>query len=407
MSRWYVRPQWAASGVLAMAVSAPAFAQEPPACADISGGAPILYGAGGSAQTSLVGKVSVVLQNADDPIFAVYKDDAGACAGIDALTGLGATAISGSAKYWDSATGTQLTCTLPLGGQALDFASMGNGPLVCPLITDPALVDGIVDVTGPISSVNLIVPNASSQQAISAEGAYLVYGFGPDADIAPWNNADPSYYIHRNENSFVQIYVSIATGLPLTRFYGVDAGSNGNSVAYLTALANPEQGVAFVSGDVADANRATVRTLAYQHFGQNAGYWPDSSATAFDKINVRRGQYYLWGPAHLYGREGATPGSYQDPNVGTLLDYWQGASQPAGTTQTITDTAILNKNVPTCAMEATRDGDLGPIYRYAPPEPCGCLFDFSVTGATTCAVCDDDTPCGGTDVCRHGFCEEY
>jgi hypothetical protein len=399
------RPAGRRAGMLLLAgVALPGAAWAQVACADISGGAPIVYGAGGSAQRDLVGKMSVVLQNGRDPIYAVYKDDAGACSGIDALAGLGSTSITGSAYYWDDA-GTRLTCTLPLGGEPVDFAVMGNGPLLCPLVTDPSLVTGILDRKGPISTVNVIVPNASTQQSISAEAFYLVYGFGAGADVAPWNNPDPSYYIHRNENSFVQIYLSLATGLPVTRYYGTDAGSNANSVAYLSALPNPEQGLAFCSGDVADANRATVRTLAWQQTGQNTGVWPDSSATAFDKVNVRNGAYHLWAEVHMYGKEGSTAGTFDDPDVGTLIDYFSGVSQPAGTSQTITETAILNKNIPTCAMNVARDEDLGSVYAWDPPEPCGCFFDQAATGATTCAACDDANPCA-TGVCRFGFCEE-
>lgn len=388
---------------LAVVLAAPGAASAQVACSDISNGAPIVYGAGGSAQRDLVGKMSVVLQGARDPIYAVYKDDAGACSGIDALTGLGSTNITGTAYYWDDA-GTRLICNLPLAGEPVDFAVMGNGPLLCPLVTDPSLVAGILERKGPISTVNLIVPNPSTQQSISAEAAYLVYGFGAEADIAPWNNPDPAYYIHRNENSFVQIYVALATGLPVTRFYGTDAGTNSNSVAYLTALPNPEQGIAFVSGDVADANRATVRTLAYQHTGQTTGVWPDSTATAFDKANVRSGAYHLWAEVHMFGREGA-PGEFADDAVGTLIEYFAGESQPQGTTQTITETAILNKNIPTCAMKVARDEDLGSVYAWDPPEPCGCFFDAQATGATTCATCDDQNPCA-SGVCRLGYCEE-
>ena len=92
--------------------------------------------------------------------------------------------------------------------------------------------------------------------------------------------------------------------------------------------------------------------------------------------------------------------------VQDLLEYFSGVSQPVGTTQTITETATLNKNVPTCAMEVARDGDLGPIYAWASPEPCGCFYDFSATGASSCETCDDTDPCSGTQVCRFGFCEE-
>ncbi len=372
-------------------------------CTTLNGSSPIIYGAGGSAQTNLVGKAAVVLQGSTSPVFVVYQDSAGACAGINALAGVGPTSITGSASYWDSA-GVKGSCTLALTGNAVQFAVMGNSPLLCPLITDPSLVADITDVTGPISSVNVFVPNASTQQSISSEAFYLIYGLGAAAGIAPWTSTDPAYFIHRNENSFVQLYLATASTLPVTKFYGVDAGTNANSVAYAAALANPEQGIAFASGDVADANRATVRTLAWQQAGQDVAYWPDSSATAFDKANVRSGQYYLWGANHFYGLQGVAEGSFADANVAAYVGYLSGASQPVGTTKTITETAVANKNVPTCAMHAQRSGDLGPVFAYEATEPCDCYFDFKATGATTCDVCDDSTPCA-TGTCRLGYCE--
>lgn len=390
----------AATGVLV--ASGESWAQSNPECSTISGGAPIIYGAGGSAQRDLVGKIAVVLQSATNKVYVVYKDDAGACSGIDALTGLGATSLTGNAFYWDSA-GARKTCTLPLTGEAVDFAAMVVSPLACPLITDLAEVENIVSHVGPISTVNVLVPNISTQQSISAEAFYLVYGLGALADIAPWNNPDPGYYVRRNENAAVQIILSLATGLPVTKFSGVDAGTNANSVTLLSAL--DEQGIAFASGDVADANRATVRTLAWQQEAQTAGYWPDSTATAFDKANVRNGLYYLWNPGFIYGLEGATEGSWADPSVQVFAEYFGGISQPAGTTQTITQTAIANKNIPQCAMHVQRDGDLGDLYAWEAPEPCDCFFEFSATGATECTACDDSTPCG-TGVCRFGYCEE-
>lgn len=397
--------RWSLLGAAVVAGWVPeaAYAQE---CSTISGGAPIIYGAGGSAQRPLIGAAASVLQSSSNPVFVVYKDDGGACTGIDALAGTGPATITGTASYFDTVTGARSTCTLPLAGQTVQFASMGNGPLLCPLITDLTLVDGIIDVTGPISSVNVIVRNESTQQGISSEALYLVYGFGATAGVAPWTNPDPSYFIRRNQNSYVQQYIGLATGLPASKFYGVDAGTNNNSVAWLVALANPEEGISFTSGEVADANRATVRTLAYQHKGQTAAWWPDSSATAFDKVNVRNGTYFLWGPGQFYGLEGASPGTYADANVQRLLEFLSGQSQPAGTTKTITDVAIDNRNVPTCAMRVQRDGDLAPIYAYRPEEPCHCYFDFRATGATSCETCDDSNPCA-SGTCRNGYCEEY
>ncbi len=391
-----------AGATLALLLPFPAHAID---CADVSGGAPTLYGAGGSAQRDLLGRASVVLQNGENPVFLVYKDNGGACSGINALAGTADPNITGTAYYWDSTTGSRASCDLPLSGAPVDFASMIVTPFACPLITDASLVEGIVTATGPISAMSVLVPEASTQQAISAEAFYLVFGFGPAADIAPWNNADLSYYVRRDENSAAQQILALASGLPGTSFYGTDAGTNANSVALLAALAQPEQGIGFASADVADANRDSVNTLAWKAPGQNVAYWPDSSATSYDKRNVRDGHYPLWMPGFLYAHGDTTTGMAADESVQALLDYFSGAVQPAGTIQTITETAILNKNIPQCAMEVQRDGDVGPLYAHAPEEPCGCYFDYSTTGASSCDVCDEATPCSGTDVCRSGFCE--
>lgn len=376
-------------------------------CEDVSGGAPILYGAGGSAQRDLIGKISVELQNSDDPLFLVYQDSGGACSGINALTGMADPTITGTAYYWDSATGSKASCDLPISGATVQFANMIVTPFACPLITDESLVENIASVSGPISAVSVVVPEASTQQAISAEAFYLVYGLGPEADIAPWNSTDENNYIKRDENSAAAQVLGLATGLDVTDFYGVDAGSNSNTVTLLAALADPEAGIGFCSADVADANRDKINTLAWKQFGQNVAYWPDSSATSYDKRNVRDGHYPLWMPGFLYAPGNPTSGETDDPDVQVLFDYYSGLSLPSGAGSTITDLAIANKNIPQCAMEVQRDDDVGPVYAFAPEEPCGCYFDYSTTGETSCSACDDSTPCSGTDVCRNGFCEAY
>lgn len=389
--------------VAAIALNSPSSWADNPDCSTISGGAPIVYGAGGSAQRDLIGKAAVVLQAASDPVYVVYKDDAGACSGINALTGLAGTTITGTAYYWDS-TGAKKTCNLSISGDEVDFASMVVLPDKCPLITDDSYLDGITWVTGPISGIAVLAPVASTQQNISAEAFYLTYLLGPEAGIEPWTNPDPAYYLKRDENSAAGIIMSLATGLPIENFYGTDAGSNSNTVTLLGGLADPEAGIGFASTDVADANRATVKTLAWQAFGQNAAYWPDSTATSFDKWSIRWGQYELWNPGYFYAFEGRSPGTFEDPAVATLLGYLAGTEQPAGTTQTITQTAIANKNVPLCAMHVTRTDDIGPLYASEPAEPCDCYFDYATTGATTCDTCDDANPCAD-GVCRNGFCE--
>ena len=88
-----------------------------------------------------------------------------------------------------------------------------------------------------------------------------------------------------------------------------------------------------------------------------------------------------------------------------FVEYLGGVSQPPGTTKSVVDVAIENRNIPTCAMEVQRDGDLGEIYAFTPDEPCGCYFEFKATGATTCSACSTSNPCA-SGTCSFGYCEE-
>src|SRR5262249_33581879 len=63
-------------------------------------------------------------------------------------------------------------------------------------------------------------------------------------------------------------------------------------------------------------------------------------------------------------------------------------------------------NVPKCAMNVWRDGDLGDIRKQAPAEPCGGAVEKIATGANTCTACETDAQCGASaPKCRFGFCE--
>jgi hypothetical protein len=59
--------------------------------------------------------------------------------------------------------------------------------------------------------------------------------------------------------------------------------------------------------------------------------------------------------------------------------------------------------VPSCAMQAWRDGDLAAPYSYAPPVPCACKFDLATNNtnkAATCKTCTADADCA-TGHCRN------
>jgi hypothetical protein len=360
-----------------------------------------IYGAGGSSQVPLVKQIATQLSKLSTPVTVVYQSAGGACVGYEAL--VTPTAITGTANYWD-ATGTQQTCNLDIAGNAVTIAVMGNSATLCPGVTQ--LAAGFGDFEGPAQSYDFIVPVASSQQSISAEAAYFVYGFGasdPAHTVSPWSQL--AEIIRRDQNSGATIAVSQAIGVPPAKFLGTDGKTNTGVLTDVANAATPENAIGYVSGEVADGNRATVRALAYQHTGQTCGYWPDSTKDAFDKTNVRDGQYWIWSPVHLFAAVDGS-GKITDAPTASLIGYLTGSVTPPAGIDPF-KAAVAASTVPKCAMHAWRTGDLSSApYSYADLSPCGCKFDALATGKTTCATCNVDTDCGSSSPhCRYGYCE--
>ena len=351
-----------------------------------------MYGAGGSAQKPLIKQVATRLSAAAPPTTVIYQSANGACAGFQALAA--PTAITGTASYWD-ATGKESTCNLSITGDTAVFASTGNSAPLCPGVA--SLPAGLGDFLGPVQSFDFIVNKQSSETSISAAAAYFVFGFGNAGQAAPWT--DESQIFRRDQNSGATIFVSLATGIPPAKFKGVDAKSNSGTVTDVSG-GDAQKAIGYVSGEVADANRSAVKVLAYQHTGQTCGYWPDSSPSAFDKQNVRNGQYWIWGPTHFFAAVDGG-GAITDPGAAAVLSFFTGT-----VTQDVLDGEIAAGTVPRCAMQAWRDTDLDALYSYAPAEPCGCYFDQKATGTTSCASCSADADCGTAGAhCRFGYCE--
>jgi len=351
-----------------------------------------VYGMGGSATKPILGKLGAKLSATQTIVYQAP----GACLGINAI--LGGTKMTGTASYWDAA-GVERSCDLPVTGQVLQFANMVNSATLCPGIT--GLPDDVGDYLGPVNTFNLIVPNASSQLSISANGAYFVFGFGAASGVSPW--VDETQIIKRDSNSAAQLFIALATGVPAEKFKGVDAKTNGNTVTLVSASSKPEAAIGLVSGEVADAARDKVRSLAFQARGQTCGYWPDSTQTAFDKRNVRTGQYWIWSQMHFFTKLRSDK-SPEFPDARQLISYFTGEKTDAGVN--LVELATKAGTVPACAMEVTRKGDLGPLESFAPAEPCGCFFDKTATGTTSCQSCANDAACPtGAPHCRFGFCE--
>jgi hypothetical protein len=379
-----------AAGALA---PSPARAGGVPDCADLP--APV-YGLGANAVKPLLKRLAQGLANATDPETIVYQSP-GQCVGINGL--LAGTKITGTATYWDDA-GTELTCTLPITGVDVDFAAMNSTAALCPGVG--ALPDDIGTFLGPIQSFDFIVPKASSQTSISAAAVYFVYGFGAQGEAEPWT--DESQIFKRDANSGPALFTALAVGVPVEQLKGVDAVSNANTVTLVSTAPDPERAIGIVAGEVAAANTDVITSLAYQHFDQECGYYPNSSETSTDKRNIRDGHYWLWSPIHFFAKvdESGVP---EVPGAARLLGYFDGSVTPPANIDLL-ELQILAGTVPECAMTVRRDGELGDLQSYLPDEPCGCYFESVATGESSCAVCDTNDDCdAAAPSCRFGFCE--
>jgi len=178
-------------------------------------------------------------------------------------------------------------------------------------------------------------------------------------------------------------------------------------ITQVSGSANYEAAIGYVSGDVADQNRKknAIKVLAYQHFGQSCGYWPDSTPNTYDKLNVRTGQYWLWGPMHFFAFVDPTTKQITDARTRAFIELVTGkAAPPAGLD--VLKITVDAGNVPKCAMNVWRSGDLGPLMSYQPDEPCGCGFEKLATGATSCTPCATSATCPSSHpVCRNSYCE--
>jgi hypothetical protein len=398
----------------------------------------VIFGAGGSAITPTLAKVAYFLSKANPPINVFYSDP-GAQAGYDAFIAGNAGKTAAPFKYWrtaeDLTAATPPTCTAtdPIAGQAIDFGTTG-GSLALFGETLPA---GIGQFVGPAQGVNLIVPKDSTETSVSAEALYFIFGFGDAAHLnhpaqpIPWT--DKNYIIQRKSTSFVQQFIrgtiqtlggpaatfpaDFAVAATQTAVHALDGKDTNqgtvDSLVWAAGQGKAQNAIGFTSGPTADKNRATVHTLAYQHTGQNAAYWPDSTPDAFDKINIRTGQYYLWDVNQFFARvtgsnAHAALSQISNADVKNFIGYFSGDIAPPEDAD-VNGAIVATGGIPLCAMRVQRDTDFGSLSCYAPPVPCGCSFERIATGKKTCDECDADTDCThpGAPKCHYGFCEAY
>lgn len=422
----------AAAAVLGLSALASAGSAHAVTCSSVVASLPaalqahVIYGSGGSAITPTLAKVAYVLSQASSPIFVFYQDGKGAGTGLATFKAGNGGTTGNAFKYWltpTDVTGTAPTCTAddPIAGRPVDFATTGGTVALFGFTLDSDV--GVF--TGPTQGVNIVVPFASSETSISTEALYYVYGFsdasqlGGAQNVIPWTNKD--YIFKRGSTAFVQQFLrgAISTlGVNFPGEFGVakpsspdtNQGSVDNVIA-AAAAGHTQEAIGFTSGPTADKNRGAgkVHTLAYQHTGQDAAYWPDSTADASDKINIRNGHYFLWDTNQFFTKvtgssAHATLAQIVNPDVKAFIGYFSGQVPSVDVTRAIIETG----SIPQCAMKVARSSDFEGLSCAAPAQPCGHYFDQIATGVATGDSCAKDEDCGDAEPkCHFNFCEAY
>lgn len=347
----------------------------------------------------------------------------GSCAGVQGILGAPPTAAS-TALYWDNTTtaATPGTCDLP-GSTPVDVGVSDVWATSCPTIKGDALSKaGVGDFHNFFAQVMEFVvpggPGGSDQTSISAEAAYLTFGFGNTGDT-PWNNQ--SLFLIRNNTSGTQIMLSKAIGLDVNKWIGFDDGSAGTVFNDIKGRlvpdpanpgtkinGDPKKMIGILSSGEADADTVNVKRLAFQATGQTCAFWADSGISEKDKKYVRDGHYPVWGPLHVLAKIG-DDGAPTNDGAKQVIDFLSASD--------VEDTSTLDLEidahvVPLCAMNVTRSAELGPMSSIQPEGACGCYFDSKTKSGgapSECKVCtkaNEATVCKGyRTVCNYGFCE--
>jgi hypothetical protein len=353
-----------------------------------------------------------VIQRAMGSAATIFYRETASCLGIDSVI-TGSTKLTGAIDYYDE-DGTRRRCNLAQDLPA-DIGLSGLFAETCTAPAFPTVPPDVQDFLGPVNPVMYAVPATSNQRVISAEAAYRVYGLAPSG-VSPWD--DEEFIFRRTNTSANQNTVALTLGLSPDVFRGRDSKGSSNMLKALQTSANPEKTIGISSSEVVDINRPSMKALAYQHYGQPVGFFPDSIASSFDRRNVRDGHYYMWIPLHVFARTelGEIRGASGQPFTRSAdavkkvtLVMTSRSSAPNPSVDLFGALGALG-NVPQCAMHVTRLKEGAPLRRFTPAIACDCAFEAAVPNGSPPAGCQR---CGGGSTqcptehptCSFGFCE--
>jgi hypothetical protein len=281
---------------------------------------------------------------------------------------------------------------------------------------------GLID--GPVQAYTFIVPPsqfANDGMAIYAEEAHAAFGAHKGAGLVTWNGIpewnDPTQMFFRPTTK--STLVSTAFNIQLTAAVmaqgAVQKAASSEVLSAVIAATSPNA-IGILGDEVYDTQgRGKVNVLAFKAFGQSHAYFPDSTATSFDKQNIRDGHYAMWSPT-VYITKVDSQGMPVDLAIRYITDTVTGkagAMPPDGGAPIdgLADVTSVGLT-PSCAMQVTRVSpqDGAPISFASTAPSCTCYFLSKIPGATgtpaNCTSCSDNRPCAAAgQTCIRGFCE--
>jgi hypothetical protein len=402
---WRLMTRFALLAGLALAIPLHAEAQGARKCSTLADPAKVLYLQVGDTQVNLLKRLGRALRDNTANDLTLVWFTSGSCVNISSFYSGAALPRTTTFQYapsraedatWD-ADNPMHSATLPCVPDDAVVPDIGNSALFNSACTDAGAPPGVHLEEGAVQAYVLAVPKASTQTAITFEEAYFVFGFGKAGMIAPW--LDDSQIFTRKPTTSTLLAWARNLGIPADKWPLAPQQLSSQAVVDKINAGNAAT-IGLLGAEVYDGQRATMNVLAYRARNQRAAYYPDSSATARDKQNVRDGHYTVWSPTIWMDRVDAA-GAPVKPATRYVIDLI--ANKPVAPAPSFEMISLIAKVglVPDCAMAVTRDFEGGPLRLYTPAESCTCKYE-SLVAETSCKTCTESCQTG---VCRDGYCE--
>lgn len=312
----------------------------------------------GDTQEPLMKQLGQKLRaNTANPITIIYRTT-GSCTNIDAI--YNNVKLTVNPKFipsvaedpaWNPSMPAP-TCEIAPGGVDLDITNSNVFVGACTAAPAPS---GVKEFIGPVQPYVFVVPEASTQTAITSEEAYYTFGFGSAGEVSPWD--DEAFMFIRTTTKSTLISIAANIGVPPGKMKGVPYDSSTEVLNSVSTSVQPEKTIGILGAEIYDGARATTNALAFRATNQRKAYYPDSTRDSFDKKNVRDGHYTIWSPT-IYLTHVDNAGVPVNPRAKYIIDLILGNDTLPAPNFDALDVIVSGvKLVPYCAMSVQRQSE--------------------------------------------------